>query len=108
MSVTSPLIFSMSSNIFFSTVLVRGAHDWGAHLAIGLKHADSAVAKQFGFEDVAAVEGEVVVEIDDEVEVGFKDDVDDEGWEDKGIEDASAAKGVMSICHTDSCLLIWP
>lgn len=80
MSVTSLLIFSMSSNIFFSIVLVRGAHDRGARLAIGLKHADSAVAKRVGFEDVAAVEGEeVVVEIDDEVEVGFKDDMDDEG-----------------------------
>jgi len=49
-------------------------------LAIGLKHTDSAVAKWFRLEDVTAVEGgEVIVEIDDEVEVGFEDDMDDEG-----------------------------
>lgn len=67
----------MSSNIFFSTVLVQGARDRGARLAIGLKCADSAVAKWFGFEDVVAVEVEEVE--DDEVEAGSKEGMDDDG-----------------------------
>ena len=85
MSETCPLMFSMSSNIFFSIVLAHGACDHGVHLLMGLKHTESAVARQFGFEDVVAVEAAMgsVVADDDEVDLGFEEEVDDEDAEDK-------------------------
>jgi len=52
---------------------------------MGLKHTESAVARQFGFEDVVAVEAAMgsVVADDDEVDLGFEEEVDDEDAEDK-------------------------